>query len=88
MNIEVWFFGRFRELAVRQRVAPLKNGVQLADLIHWLIEEYGVDFGEELKHTKKYYIMINGRYCDLFANKKKPLQDGDVVALLPILVGG
>jgi len=43
MNIEVWFFGRFRELAVRQRVAPLEHGAQLADLIHWLIEEYGVE---------------------------------------------
>ena len=88
MNIDVWLFGRFRELATRQLIVSLESGARLGDLIEWLIKEYGIEFGEEIKNTKNYAIMRNKRYCDLSTHWNKALKDGDVVAFMPIVAGG
>ena len=88
MDIHVWFFGRFRELATRRRIVILAGEARLGDLIAWLIKEYGIEFGEEIKNTKNYAIMRNKRYCTLSTHRNELLEDGDIVAFLPIIAGG
>lgn len=88
MNVDVWFYGRFRELATRQRTVQLSDNASLGDLIERLVCEYGMEFGHEIRRVKEYFIMLNGNYCTLSANRERVLEDGDVVAFIPIIVGG
>jgi molybdopterin converting factor small subunit len=88
MNIEVWFYGRFRELATRRQIVTLEKGARLGDLAEWLIQAVGREFGEELEKTKGYTIMMNQRYCSLSADRDNMLRDGDIVAFLPLVAGG
>ena len=88
MDIEVWFYGRFRELASRRKIVSLERGARLEDLADWLIGSVGPGFGEALKSTSDYTLIRNQRYCNLVADKDTLLQDGDIVAFLPITSGG
>ena len=88
MDIEVWFFGQFRELAGRKRAINLDNGAPLSDLIECLLKEYGIEMSKQIKQAEGYFIMINGYYCEQDRQRKKPLKDGDVVAFIPIITGG
>ena len=88
MNIEVLLFGNRRELATRQQVVSLVAGARLIDLIEWLVKENGVDFGKEVNHIEGLHILINGQYYDLLGGMETPLEEGDVVAMLPLLAGG
>lgn len=88
MNIDVWFYGKFRELATRQRTVQLPDNASLGDLIERLVSDYGMELGHEIRRVKEYFIMLNGNYCTLSANRERPLKNGDVVAFIPIIVGG
>jgi MoaD family protein len=88
MNVNVLFFGRFRELATRDQIVPLKEGAQLAGLIEQLIKEYGADFRNALSEMEKLHILVNGQYHTILDNMETKLKDGDVVAILPLVTGG
>ena len=88
MDIEVWFYGRFRELATRRQTVTLDKGARLGDLAERLIQLVGPEFGEELEKTKNYTLMRNQRYCSLSADGDDLLRDGDIVAFLPLVAGG
>jgi len=88
MDIEVWCYGRFRELATRRQMVTLDEGARLGDLAEWLIQSVGPEFGEELEKTKNYTLMRNQRYCSLSAHRDDFLQDGDIVSFLPLVAGG
>jgi molybdopterin converting factor small subunit len=88
MNIEVLFFGKLRELAVRRRVVSITDGARLIDLVDWLVKEYGADFREEINHKERWHFLINGRYYNPLDGMEVPLKDGAVVAMLPLLAGG
>ena len=88
MNVEVLFFGQFRELATRRQVLPLKDDARLVDLIKWLVKEYGDDFRKEISDAGRLHILINGQHCDLLDNTETVLKDSDVVAILPPATGG
>lgn len=88
ISVEVLCFGRFRELAARQSIAFLEPGARLADLIEWLVKEYGADFQQEMNQAGEPRILINGQYHDLLGKMEAPLKDGDVVAILPLAIGG
>lgn len=88
MNVNVLFFGRFRELAVRDRVVSLKEGGRLADLLEHLSQEYGTDFRNEVNNKEQIHILVNGQFHTILEDMKTQLQDGDVVALMPLATGG
>jgi molybdopterin converting factor small subunit len=89
MNINVWFYGAFRELATaRQRAIQLPDGASLEDLIGSLTQDYGAEFSLQISHLDEYFVMMNGTYCTLPANKDRTLTDGDVIAFIPIITGG
>jgi molybdopterin converting factor small subunit len=88
MEIEVWFYGRFRELATRRQIVTLEKGACLGDLTEWLVQSVGAEFGEELEKTENYTLMRNQRYCNLSADRDDFLQDGDIVTFLPLVAGG
>lgn len=88
MDIEVWFYGRFRELATRRQIVTLDEGAHLGDLAEWLIQSIGSEFGEELEKTKNYTLMRNQQYCNLSSDRGDLLHDGDIVAFLPLVAGG
>jgi MoaD family protein len=89
MNINVWFYGTFRDLAAtRQRAIQLPDGARLDDLIGSLFQEYGMEFSNQISRLDEYFIMLNGNYCTLPANSDRSLADGDVVAFIPIITGG
>ena len=88
MNVEVWFHGTLEECAFRKRVVQMDDGASLGELIDWLGEEYGTELRHEIERAEENYVMLNGNYCSLSSERSKPLQDGDVVAFIPILTGG
>ena len=88
MKVNVWFYGKFRELATRQRAVQLADDASLGDLMERLAQEYGMEFNHEMRRFEVYFIMVNGNYCNLSVNKERPLEDGDVVAFVPIVEGG
>jgi molybdopterin converting factor small subunit len=88
MNIEVLLFGKLRELAVRQQVISINGGARLRDLVDWLVREYGPDFGQEVDHQERWHFLLNGRFYNPSDGMEMLLKDGDVVAILPLLVGG
>jgi len=89
MNINVWFYGTFRDLAAtRQRTVQLTDETSLEDLIGSLTQEYGVEFSSQISRLDEYFVMLNGNYCTLPANRDRSLTDGDVVAFIPIITGG
>lgn len=88
MNVNVLFFGRFRELAVRDQVVSLKEGGRLADLLEHLSQEYGADFRNEVNNKEQVHILVNGQFHNILEDMKTQLKDGDVVALMPLATGG
>jgi molybdopterin converting factor small subunit len=88
MNIEVLFFGKLRELAVRQRVISITDGARLGDLVDRLVKEYGADFGEEVNHQERWHFLLNGRFYNPSDGMEVTLKDGDAVVMLPMLAGG
>ncbi|MCX6008874.1 MAG: MoaD/ThiS family protein [Chloroflexi bacterium] len=88
MDIRVLFFGRFRELATHDRIVPLNEGAQLADLLDHLSKEYGADFRNELSKTEEIHILVNGQYHSILNDMKTQLRDGDEVVLMPLVTGG
>ena len=88
MDIEVWCYGRFRELATRRQIVTLEKGARLSDLAEWLIQAVGREFGEELEKNKSYTIMMNQRYCSLSSDGDKLLRAGDIVVFFPLVAGG
>ena len=88
MNVEVWFHGTLEEHAFRKRIVQLADSASLGELIDWLSVEYGPGLKGEIERAEENYVMLNGNYCSLSSERSKPLQDGDVVAFIPILTGG
>ena len=88
MNVEVLFFGKLRELAVRKQAMSMREGAQLSDLIERLGAEYGVDFRQEVDHIGGLRILINGREYDLLDGMNTQLKDGDMVVFLSLIAGG
>ncbi len=88
MIVDLWFHGVFREIATRRRQITLTAGASLGDLIERLAEEYGSRFSEEMARGDEYFIMLNGNYCRPVENRDRLLDDKDVVAFVPITVGG
>jgi len=88
MNIEVLFFGDLRKLTDHRQVVSFKKGAQLTNLIEHLIEEYGHNFRQEINRSEWSRILINGKEHDLLGGMGAPLQDGDVVAFMPLTAGG
>ena len=88
MNIEVLLFGKLRELAVRQQVVSINDGARLRDLVDWLVNKYGADFGEEVDHEERWHFLLNGRFYNPSDGMEVSLKDRDVVAMLPMLAGG
>ena len=88
MDIEIWFYGRFRELAWRRKIVTLEKGSRLEDLVGWLTVTVGPEFCEELKKINNYTIIWNQKYCNHLTNKNDLLHNGDIVVFLPIMAGG
>jgi MoaD family protein len=89
MNIEVLFFGQFRELtAVNRRTVIVEEGNRLADLIQHLGEEYGETFLQQVDNVRSLRILINGREYTLLGGREALLKDGDTVVFLPPIFGG
>jgi molybdopterin converting factor small subunit len=88
MNVDVWFHGGFRGIASRRRQVSLPQGATLNDLIEQLTQEYGSRFSDQIAHRDDYFITLNGNYCTPSVNEDRPLDDKDVVAFVPITVGG
>ena len=89
MNVEILFFGQFRELtAVRQTTFVMSDGARLVDLIKHLGEEYGDAFRQEVNNTRRLQILINGQQHTFLGGIETPLKDGDTVVFLPPVFGG
>jgi len=89
MNVEVLFFGKFRELtSTRQEVIAVSEGAQLAALIEQLTEKYGNAFHYQVTHTEWRHILINGRECRLLNGMETHLKEGDMVTFLSPIFGG
>ncbi len=88
MNIEVLFFGEVRELAVRQRVISMPDGIHLSDVIEYLTKEYGVLFNQKVTRVESCRILINGSEHEFVGGMGAKLRDGDVVVFLAVTAGG
>lgn len=88
MKVKVLFFGRFRELAVREQIVSLQEVARLADLIEHLSQEYGADFRNEVGNREQMHILVNGQFHNILDDMKTHLKDGDMVVLMPLATGG
>ena len=88
MNVDVWFHGVFREIATRRRDVLLPQDANLSNLIEQLAQEYGSIFSDQIARKDDYFIILNGNYCTSHVDVNRPLDDRDVVAFVPIIVGG
>ena len=91
--ITVLFFSFFREIA-GEREHDFLGPPNLDALARLLVERYGEKMQTELfprkgeSLSRELIIMINGKHYAHTGWEKSPLQDGDTVALFPLLGGG
>lgn len=89
MKIKVLYFGNFRQITgVKQKAYNIKEPASLYDLIAYLIEKYGVSFRDVVKNTPGLRILINGRENIILDGMNTALEDGNIVVILPPVVGG
>ncbi len=88
MNIDVWMHGRLSLLATTNRVINLPDGAKLGDLINLLAQEYGQEFSDEMQQDQANFMMVNGKYCRISSGRERKLEDGDIIAFLPLIAGG
>ena len=89
MELEVTFFGQFREIAGnRKESIELEDGSTLADLISRLVEMHGNALREKIDRAQGLRILINGRDSDLLDGMETRLKPGDAIVFLPPVAGG
>jgi MoaD family protein len=89
MNIEVLFFGKFREITgVSQAGAVIDDGSCLDSLVEHLAGKYGQEFREMVDGIPGLRILVEGREYYLLGRLNAPLKDGNTVVFLPPITGG
>jgi MoaD family protein len=89
MNIEVLFFGQFRELTGAPRITiEIKDNSSLADLIEHLSGTYGDAFRNKIDNIKGLRILIDGREYTQLGGIQTLLKEGNTIAFLPPIAGG
>ena len=89
--ITVLFFATFREHTGEKGTTA--GGVSsVEELLRELSRRYGTTFEKEVFEgealSSQVIIMVNGRHVAHTGGASTPLQDGDTVAIFPLLGGG
>ncbi|MBN2239814.1 MAG: MoaD family protein [Dehalococcoidales bacterium] len=89
INLEILFFGQFREITGTNKTATaVDDNSKLDNLVQHLSGQYGEEFGELIDNIKGLRILINGREYYLLGRMEAPLSDGDTIVFLPPIAGG
>lgn len=89
MNLEVLFFGKFREITgVSRMSAVVKDGARLADLVDYLTGQYGDEIRKNIEDIPGLRILVNGREYYLLGRLEAPLAEGNTIVFLPPIAGG
>lgn len=92
MKIKVRAFGDLIALLSNESTVELKANARLKDLVSKLAETKGSSKEGFLGHYDldgyELVILLNGRNVHTLKKLDTPLKDGDVVTLLPPVVGG
>ena len=88
-NLELLFFGNLREITGTNKMeAVITDGSLLSDLVNYLSDRYGEEFGKSIEDIPGLRILINGREYYLMGRMDSPLSDGDTVVFMPPIAGG
>ena len=88
-NLELLFFGNLREITGTNKMeAVIADGSLLSDLVNYLSDRYGEEFGKSIEDIPGLRILINGREYYLMGRMDSPLSDGDTVVFMPPIAGG
>ena len=87
-------FGLGLDVPRKEILLEMDRGMQVGELLLRLEKEYGIKSALRLKvpgHgdlTSPFMVLLNGRNIFHFKGKETPLNDGDRVQILAMLVGG
>ena len=94
LEVEVKYYAMVREATgTRREVVEVAAKSSVGDLVDLLVERYGGDFTryvyDEEKRVRDYLsFMLNGVNVNSIKGFDTPLNDGDVLSLLPPVGGG
>ena len=92
MKIKIRAFGDLMEPLGNESIVKLEDNARLGDLVYKLAEKMGSPrrgfLGRYNVTGSDLVILLNGRNIHTLKKLETPLKDGDVVTLLPPLVGG
>jgi molybdopterin synthase sulfur carrier subunit len=92
MKIKVRAYGELTTLLGNETVVELEADAKLKDLVSRLAEKSGTSkrrlLGSYDAAEPELIILLNGRNIHALEKLQTPLRDGDIIVLLPPLVGG
>ncbi|MCX6689981.1 MAG: MoaD/ThiS family protein [Methanoregula sp.] len=92
MSIKIRFFARFRELLGTDILVDGKKNISLATLVKEIAQKnkegYNMIFDEQENFREFVILMRNGKRVETTEVEKVSVNDGDEIAVSPLVAGG
>jgi sulfur carrier protein ThiS len=88
IEVEVRVQTRSGHQALASRWAELAEGATIDGLLRHLSGPCGFDVRDAIVEDRSYFLVVNGAYCDASRCLDRRLENGDSVAVLPLVAGG
>jgi molybdopterin converting factor small subunit len=88
MKVRVGLRGTLGKIAVPEEEVSLPENSRVSDLLEFLVERHGNEFGNRIEYPEMWQVSINGNLHILTAVTETELKNQDEVIILPLIFGG